>query len=164
MELFLEKAAAPLSAAGIELQIVGKTDEAFRAEMKERCPGVDFVGRVPEMTPYLLESRMGLIVEEFGGGFKLKTLEYIFHGLPLAGLEHAVEGLPLESPGNILLTPDTESLIVSIVGLIDDFDRLNEMRRTSLEICREAFRWEDRGRALFRALSELRPQGDTRQG
>ena len=164
LELFLEKAAAPLSAAGIELQIVGKTDEAFRAEMKERFPGVDFVGRVPEMTPYLLESRMGLIVEEFGGGFKLKTLEYIFHGLPLAGLEHAVEGLPLESPGNILLTPDTESLIVSIVGLIDDFDRLNEMRRTSLEICREAFRWEDRGRALFRALSELRPQGDTRQG
>jgi len=98
LELFLEQAAKPLADAGIELQIVGKTEEAFRAAMRKRFPNVNFVGRVLEMSPYLLNSRMGLIVEEFGGGFKLKTLEYIYHGLPLAGLNHAVEGLPLKSP------------------------------------------------------------------
>lgn len=156
LELFLEKAAAPLAADGIELQIVGKTDEEFRSAMKQRFPGVDFVGKVPEMTPYLLNSRMGLIVEEFGGGFKLKTLEYIFHGLPLAGLKHAVEELPLGSPENMLLKPDTCSLLEAIGGTIDDFDSLNRMQRTSLEICREAFRWEDRGRRLHEALCEIR--------
>lgn len=156
LELFLEKAAAPLAADGIELQIVGKTDEEFRSAMKQRFPGVDFVGKVPEMTPYLLNSRMGLIVEEFGGGFKLKTLEYIFHGLPLAGLKHAVEELPLGSPENVLLKPDTHSLLEAIGGTIDDFDFLNRMQRSSLEICREAFRWEDRGRRLHEALCEIR--------
>ncbi|MEM9018614.1 MAG: glycosyltransferase, partial [Verrucomicrobiota bacterium] len=74
LELFLEKAAKPLAKAGIELQIVGKTEESFREEMLKKFPEVDFVGRVPEMEPYLLSARMGLIVEEFGGGFKLKTL------------------------------------------------------------------------------------------
>jgi polysaccharide biosynthesis protein PslH len=156
LELFLEKSAASFAETGIELQIVGKTDEGFRDEMRKRFPRVDFVGRVPEMTPYLLESRMGLIVEEFGGGFKLKTLEYIFHGLPLAGLTCAVESLPLTCPENILLRDDTPSLVAAISEVIDDYDALNRMRRTSLEICREAFRWEERGRKLHKAISELR--------
>lgn len=156
LERFLEKASLPLAAAGIELQVVGKTEENFRRAMKERFPGVDFVGRVPEMTPYLVDARMGLIVEEFGGGFKLKTLEYIFHGLPLAGLDHAVESLPLRSPENILLAPDTPSLLESISRIIDDFETLNRMRRSSLEICREAFRWEERGQKLYDTLGEMR--------
>ncbi|MDF1860159.1 MAG: glycosyltransferase [Verrucomicrobiales bacterium] len=156
LEIFLEKAATPLAEAGIELQIVGKTEEQFRQEMIRKFPAVDFVGRVPEMEPYLLNARMGLIVEEFGGGFKLKTLEYIFHGLPLAGLFHAVEGLPLTSPEAILLTPDTDSLIQSVSEVIDDFDRLNHMRRHSIDVCEASFRWEDRGRKLFEEISELR--------
>lgn len=156
LELFLEKAAAPLEEAGIDLQIVGKTEEGFRQEMATKFPGVDFVGRVPEMSPYLLDSRAGLIVEELGGGFKLKALDYIFHGLPLAGLDHAVEGLPLASPENILLKPDTESLVAALAELIDDYDRLNQMRESSMQICEESFQWEDRGRDLYDAISSLR--------
>lgn len=156
LEIFLEKAAAPLAEAGVELQIVGKTDEGFRHDMLRRFPDVDFVGRVPEMSPYLLDARMGLIVEEFGGGFKLKALDYIFHGLPLAGLTHAVDGLPLKSPGQVLLTPTTESLVSGIIETIDDFDHLNSMRRDSLAICQEAFRWEDRGQKLFEAIASMR--------
>lgn len=156
LEIFLDKAAAPLADAGIELQIVGKTEEGFRREMLSHFPGVDFVGRVPEMSPYLLDARMGLIVEEFGGGFKLKALDYIFHGLPLAGLRHAVDGLPLKSPDEVLLKPTTELLIESIIATIDDFDQLNAMRRDSLSICQEAFRWEDRGQKLYDQIAEMR--------
>ena len=156
LERFLERASVPLQAAGIELQIVGKADDAYRQVIADRFPGVDMVGRVPEMTPFLLDARMGLIVEEFGGGFKLKTLEYIFHGLPLAGLDHAVEGLPLTSPENVLLTPDTDSLIRAIIERIDDFEALNRMQETSLEICKTSFQWEDRGRKLFDQIKEMR--------
>lgn len=158
LENFLEKAAKRFDETGIQLQIVGKTDESFRETMRQRFPEVDFVGRVPGMSPYLLDSRMGLIVEEFGGGFKLKTLEYIFHGLPLAGLNHAVEGLPLRSPENILLQSDIPILVESIVSMIDDFERLNAMQRTSLEICAGAFRWEDRGKRLFEAIHGMRAE------
>ncbi len=156
LERFLEQAAAPLADAGVGLQIVGKTDEDFRRAMIGRFPGVDFVGRVPEMTPYLLEARLGLIVEEFGGGFKLKTLEYLFHGLPLAGLVQAVEGLPLQSPGHLILERDVPALMRSVIDAIDDLDRLNAMRAGAFALCREAFRWEDRGRMLHEALLERR--------
>ncbi len=156
LERFLAQAAAPLAAAGIELQIVGKTDEDFRQATSARFPGVDFVGRVPEMTPYLLDARLGLIVEEFGGGFTLKTLEYLFHGLPLAGLVQAVEGLPLRSPEHLLLERDIPALVAAVVAAIDDLDRLNAMRKSAYDLCREAFRWEDRGRRLHEALREMR--------
>ncbi|MDF1825207.1 MAG: glycosyltransferase [Verrucomicrobiales bacterium] len=156
LERFLDAAAIPFAEAGIELQIVGKTEESFRAEMIRKFPDIDFVGSVPEMTPYLLNARMGLIVEEFGGGFKLKTLEYIFHGLPLAGLNHAVESLPLSSPEEILLTPDVPSLIAAVSSTIDNFERLNYMRQRSMSVCEDAFRWEDRGKKLFEEISELR--------
>ncbi len=157
LERFLEQAAAPLAAAGIGLQIVGKTDETFLQAMQQRFPGVDFVGRVAEMTPYLLEARLGLIIEEFGGGFKLKTLEYLFHGLPLAGLRHAVDGLPLRAPDHLILEQSIPALIDSIIAAIDDFSRLNAMRTSAAAICAEAFRWEDRGRALHDAISALNP-------
>ncbi|MAS93451.1 MAG: hypothetical protein CMO55_09690 [Verrucomicrobiales bacterium] len=163
LEIFLEKAAAKLADADIELQIVGKTDEEFRLAMKRRFPDVDFVGRVPEMEPYLLNSRMGLIVEEFGGGFKLKQLEYVFHGLPIAGLTCAVDGLPLSSPEQILLESTTEELMVSVIKTIDDLGRLNQMSQDSLQICQEEFRWADRGKRLFESLSDLRSFGKEKE-
>ena len=107
------------------------------------------------MTPHLLDARMGLVVEEFGGGFKLKTLEYLFHGLPLAGLVQAVEGLPLTSPDHLLLEEDVPSLLSAILPLIDDLDRLNAMRREAYTICREAFRWETRGAQLREAIETI---------
>jgi len=152
LERFLEKAAAPFAEAGVELQIVGKTDETFREQMLGRFPGVDFVGRVPSMEPYLRGARIGLIVEEFGGGFKLKALDYVFHSLPLAGLDQAVDGLPLRSPEQVFLAKDTPSLVQGVIDLIDDFTTLNRMQQDSLEICQQAFRWEDRGVALAKAL------------
>ncbi|MEM9284058.1 MAG: glycosyltransferase, partial [Verrucomicrobiota bacterium] len=103
----------------------------------------------------LIDSRMGLIVEEFGGGFKLKTLEYIFHGLPLAGLDHAVEGLPLECPQEILLASDVEQLLSGVIHAIDDLDRLNQMRENSYAACQSAFDWKDRGVALKEAIEGL---------
>ncbi|MCP5541069.1 MAG: glycosyltransferase [Akkermansiaceae bacterium] len=155
LERFLENSAKTFADMGVEMQIVGKADESFRREMKERFPAVEFTGRVPDVTPYLKEARFGLIVEEFGGGFKLKALEYVFHRLPLAGLRHAVDGMPLESPDDYLLMNTLPSLAREIAAAIDDVDRLNRMSRVSYEKCATAFEWEDRGRALHDAVSGI---------
>jgi len=156
LELFLDQAAEEFHKAGIELQIVGKADEAYKNAISQRYPSVSMVGRVPEVSPYLSNSRIGLIVEEHGGGFKLKSLEYIFHGLTLAGLEKAVDGLPLSSPEHILLTGNLAELVREVASVIDDLDRLNRMREQSYRICESTFRWEDRGRQLLNKLENLR--------
>lgn len=156
LELFLGESASFFEREGIEIQVVGKAEESFRQAMMKKFPGVSIVGKVPEMTPYLNEARMGLIVEEHGGGFKLKSLEYIFHGLPIAGLEKAVDGLPLRSPDHLVLSPDTSSLVREVAAAIDDIERLNDMSTQSMAICERSFRWEDRGQDLLRKIESLR--------
>ena len=156
LEIFLSKAAQTLADANIELQIVGKADPAFCDAMSKKYPTVKFEGRVPEMSPYLLNARMGLIVEELGGGFKLKQLDYIFHNLPIAGLTCGVDGLPMKSPDEILLKDDTENLMGAVADVIDDFDALNHMRAESFRQCSELFRWEDRGQMLKDKIQQLR--------
>lgn len=155
LESFLRDAAGSFAEAGVELQIVGKTDESFRRSIQDRYPTVEFVGRVPDMTPYLLDSRMGLIVETLGGGFKLKALDYLFHRLPLAGLTHAVDGLPHESPEEVLLMRTLPSMVREVVAAVDDVPRLNRMSEASFRKCEEAFEWRDRGRSLCEAISGL---------
>ncbi len=155
LESFLAVAAKPFAEAGVELQIVGKTEEGFRRSIAGRYPSVEFVGKVPEMSPYLLGARMGLIVETLGGGFKLKALDYLFHRLPLAGLRHAVEGLPHESPEEVLLMETMPSLVREVIAAVDDVPRLNRMSESSFRKCEAAFEWRDRGRRLHDALTAL---------
>ena len=155
LEFFLKVSSRMLEEAKVELQVVGKTDEYFREAISRQYPSVNFVGRVPSVEPYLLDARMGLIVETLGGGFKLKALDYIFHGLPLAGLRHAVEGLPLESPSEVLLLSSLPTLMREVIGAIDDIARLNRMSRACFEKCADAFHWEDRGRDLLAAIEAI---------
>ena len=97
---------------------------------------------------------MGLIVETLGGGFKLKALDYLFHRLPLAGLRHAVEGLPHESPGEVLLVGSMPDLIREVIAAVDDLPRLNRMSELSYRRCEAEFDWADRGRRLREAIEQ----------
>ena len=130
---FLAEAGSLFDRAGIEVQIVGKTDTAFVDEIVRRFPFCRFAANVRSVTPYLLSARLGLIVEELGGGFKLKALEYVFNGLPVAALDGAVEGMPLEAGREILKAPDLPGLVEKVAGKIDDFAWLKQARERALE-------------------------------
>lgn len=157
LERFLAKGASTLAEAGIELQVVGKAPEGFRQDISRRYPAVVFTGTVPEVSPYLREARFGLIVEELGGGFKLKALDYVFHSLPIAGLECSVTGVPLKSPNEILLAENTEDLIERVVARIDRYDLLNEQRAAAYRRCEREFDWSQRGAALRQFLTSPAP-------
>ncbi len=155
LELFLDRTAQAFADAKIELQIVGKAPDDFRESISQRFPSVSMVGRVPEMSPYLTDARVGLVIEEHGGGFKLKQLEYIFHGLPLVGLDKAIDGLPLSSPEQLILAQDFDGLVKEVADCIDDLPRLNQIRRDAYRICEASFNWADRGRDLVARLETM---------
>lgn len=153
---FLESAAEYFPAAKIDFQIVGKADPNEFATLAKRFPWASFQANVPSMDPHLREARIGLIPEALGGGFKLKALDYIFRGLPLASVEPALSGLPLE-PGVDAITADTPSELARIViEKIDDLNFLNHAAKSALANCRDAFHWRDRGKTLCRALQQPR--------
>ena len=89
-----------------------------------------------------------------GGGFKLKTLDYIFNRVPIAAMKGSMAGLPL-TPGLHYLSFDSMwKLAQGIVAVIDDIARLNSMQQAAYEQCDTGFDWSDRGRTLFGAIQQ----------
>lgn len=152
LETFLKAASDSFQKAGIGFQVVGKADPAWFAALANQHPWANFDANVPTVSPYLDQARIGLIPEALGGGFKLKALDYVFRGLPLASVEAALSGVPINPATEAIAAPDPESLARAVAAKIDDLDFLNHAAGRALEACRDAFHWEDRGATLAQAL------------
>jgi hypothetical protein len=97
---------------------------------------------------------MGLVVEETGGGFKLKALDYVFNHLPIAAIRGSMTGLPLTQGLDYLSFASMRELAQGVAAAIDDIERLNSMQRAAYEKCTAGFDWSDRGRTLFNAIRQ----------
>jgi hypothetical protein len=114
-----------LAAAGITLNVVGAVPPALKARLIAGRSHLRFHGRVPDVTDLVLLSRGGLVAELFGGGFKLKVLDYAFRRLPIFGLEQALAGMTPEEQSAMFVTTSLETLADVIVHRFEDIDELN---------------------------------------
>jgi hypothetical protein len=154
---FLQQGARRLAEAGIGIDVGGAIPGGFAAGLRRDFPEIRITGEVDDLRPLFQGSRIGLVAEEFGGGFKLKVLDYVFNRLPILAMSQAIEGMPLVNGQSILTVTDTTEMLESIVSVIDDFDRLNEIQEAAFRACDLQFNWSDRGAALARAIGSLAP-------
>lgn len=147
LESFLDSAAARLTRAGIELQIVGEVEAAYLADLRRRFPTVDVVGRVADVQPYMQGARVAL-VPDLLGGFKLKGLDYVFNRLPILAMRSALPGMPLEEGRSVGLFDSHSALAEGVVALIDDFASLNARQELAYAACADRFDWDRIGRRL----------------
>lgn len=152
LECFLAAADPLFRTEDIEFTVVGKADPVYFNTLSTRYQWASFHPNVPSIDHYLEGARIGIIPEELGGGFKLKALDYIFRGLPLAAITPALSGLPLDPTQDVISAEDPTSLAKAITLRIDDLDFLNSAAARALDKCRGAFRWSDRGDDLVQAL------------
>jgi polysaccharide biosynthesis protein PslH len=154
LSAFLETADLILQNAGIGIDIVGEAPNSFRKAWEARVKATRFHGFVEDLSDFLAARRMGLVVEQTGGGFKLKSLDYIFNRVPIAAMKGSMAGLPL-TPGLHYLSFDSmRNLAQGIAAAIDDISRLNFMQQAAYERCDTGFDWSDRGRTLYDALRQ----------
>ena len=149
---FLTAADPVLAAAGVELAIGGRVPKQFQDEMAPLLKATRFIGWVDDVDQFLGGCRIGVIAEPLGGGFKLKSLDYIFHGVPIAAVRGSVAGLPLEPGVDTIEAADDAELARMIVDAIDDDGRLQALADRARERCRAAFAWPTRGRAIIDAV------------
>lgn len=154
LESFLAVAAPRLAAAGIALKIVGAAQPDYLNFLRANFPTVTFTGHVPDVAPYMADARAAL-VPDLLGGFKLKSLDYVFNRLPIMGIQGSVPGLPLEPDRTILLYPDHEALADAVCQVIDDVDRLDRIQNGAYEACRLGFCWRTIGLALLGAINGI---------
>ena len=141
-----------LAAAGVETLVIGHVPAGLRRRLQR--PGLRFAGEQADLAAGLAAGRIGLVAEALGGGFKMKVLDYIFHGLTVAALPGGLTGLPAAARANALEAATPAALAGAILAAIDDVARLAEMRAGAFQAAGRAFGWQDRGEALLSAIKE----------
>jgi glycosyltransferase involved in cell wall biosynthesis len=153
---FLLEVDHSFAAAGIVIDVVGTIPETLRAHLQPRLRATQFHGFVDDPSQIFRRSRYGLVIEETGGGFKLKTLDYIFNGLPVAALRGSLEGVPDAVAAHFLVEGNVSSLGNAIIATIGDEQRLCSMRSGALAAAKNKFDWGNNARSFISALQDLR--------
>ncbi len=146
-------AADPIFArAGVELVVGGKVPESFVAEFAGQLNATTFLGWVDDLGAVVRTCRIGVISEPLGGGFKMKSLDYVFNDVPIAALVGAAAGLPLTAGGETLEAENEVALAEAIVAAIDDPARLQSMAESARVSCEQVFSWDVAGAALVASV------------
>lgn len=154
LEAFLTIAEPVLSAAGIELQIVGGAEESYLASLRRRFQTVEFTGAVPDVRPFMANARVALVPDQLGG-FKLKALDYVFNRAPILAMDIAVPGTPLENGASIRLFSNHRALADGVVTIIDDLPTLNRQQNLAFDACVSSFAWDTVGKRLLEGIRHL---------
>lgn len=155
LEAFLRAADGRLADAGVALDVIGDAPADFIARIDKGLRATRFLGFVPDLAAATNDYRFGLIVEETGGGFKLKVLDYIFRRLPVAALDGSFRGVPAAVSDNFLIASNASALADAILAHIDDIEDLNRRQSTAFSAARGLYDWNTNGRRLRAAAEAL---------
>jgi polysaccharide biosynthesis protein PslH len=108
-------------------------------EGKNHFRATRFPGFVEDLEPIFRSVRIGIVAERTGGGFKLKTLDYIFNRVPIAAITGGVAGLPLTPGLHYLSFESIRELAQGVVAVIDDMERFNYLQQAAYEKCSTGF-------------------------
>jgi glycosyltransferase involved in cell wall biosynthesis len=148
LEEFIAVADPRFAEAGAELQVIGNSDSGLLDTLRRQVRATKLVGEVPEVESYLENSRIAIVPERTGGGFKLKVLDYVFNRLPVAAIAGSVAGTPLRPLESILTFDSLERLAAGVIRALDDLPLLNRLQDCAYAACVDRFDWRRRGESF----------------
>ena len=102
-------------------------------------PGVELVANPEDLSGLFLRSHFSVIPLSAGGGTRIKILEAMAWGLPVAATSLAAEGQGFTDNEEIVISDSDEGLAGLIVALCSDPERLERQRRQAWETVRLHF-------------------------
>lgn len=130
----------PVGGAGGRLLVAGGGAPPVLRALAER-PGIELVGYVGELEPFLGDLRAAVVPLWQGAGVKLKTLTFMAAGIPLAGTPVALEGIAAEDGRHCLLADDPEGLVSALRRLLDDADLARRIGSAGRALVAERYTW-----------------------
>ncbi len=100
----------------IELTVVGADPPASLNNVR----GINVVGYVPSMIPFLSDARLSIAPLRSGAGMKGKVGEALGAGLPVIATSVASEGMHLTSGDNVVIADDADGFAQAIIRSYND--------------------------------------------
>jgi glycosyltransferase involved in cell wall biosynthesis len=118
-------------------------------------PGVNFIGHVPDLEPWLTRLRITVAPLRYGAGAKGKVVSSLAYGVPCVVSPIAAEGMGLMEGVQVTVGRSAEELAECIVSLYADPGRWLELSDAGIALVQERYSFEhgvDLLRSLLRAL------------
>tara|TARA_R110001583_G_scaffold33308_2_gene112496 strand:- start:3255 stop:3845 length:591 start_codon:yes stop_codon:yes gene_type:complete len=140
--------------AGVIVRVAGKMTNEFRLSCLERYPFIEIIPNFENVNLVLKDVRMALVLERVGGGFKLKTLDYIFNRIPVVAYKESINGSGLVDGESCFVVDNVEEACSVVNEYIDNLDELNLMHDNAFNRTLDKFSWETRVNELVSFLKE----------
>lgn len=105
---------------GAQLSVVGRSPSAAMRRLANQGTGINVVGTVPDVRPYLERGAVSIVPLRIGGGTRLKIFEAMAAGIPIVSTTIGAEGLPIVSGDHLLIADSPEAQTAAIVSLLKD--------------------------------------------
>jgi polysaccharide biosynthesis protein PslH len=103
---------------GVAVDLVGPDSDGRLTRVQG--PGVNVVGEVAELHPWMDAASVVALPIRTGGGMRVKTLESLAAGKAVVATSLAVAGLEVENGNHLLVADGTEAFTEAVVALLTD--------------------------------------------
>lgn len=122
------------------LEIVGaRPPEEVRA--LSRIEGVTVHADVPDVVPFLEHSRVAVVPVRIGTGSRLKALEAMAAGRPVAGTTIGLGGLDVRPGHDVLIADEADALASAVVRCLRDSELTAALGARGRAIVEERYGW-----------------------
>ena len=126
---------------GLSLNIVGPNAPNSIMALQAN-PGINFIGYVEDIRPYLWQAAICVVPLLSGGGTRLKILEAMAAQLPVVSTHIGAEGLQITHEKNILIADTPRQFAESVLRLYHQPDVAQKIALNGHILAKESYDWE----------------------
>jgi glycosyltransferase involved in cell wall biosynthesis len=125
-----------------ELAVVGRRPVA-RVQALAALEGVHVHADVPEIVSHLQRARVAVVPVRVGTGSRVKALEAMAAGRPVAGTSIGLEGIDVTAGRDVLVGDTAEALARAVVRLLTDRGLAERTAAAGRELVERRYRWPE---------------------
>jgi sugar transferase (PEP-CTERM/EpsH1 system associated) len=114
----------------------------FAARRLARTPGVELVGGVPDVRPYLGAAAVAVVPLRVARGLQNKVLEAMAMGKPVVATPQALEGVGATSGVHLCQAATPDQWVQALSDLLSDCDLRSRLGDAARVLVAERFEWE----------------------
>jgi glycosyltransferase involved in cell wall biosynthesis len=138
-----------------KLTLIGRSDGVDTRAMM--APGVELLGEVPDIRPYVHRAAIVAVPVRIGGGTRLKVVEGLAMGKPIVSTTLGCEGLAVRDGEHLLIGDDPAAFASRIFDVFENPQRSGDLGRAGRRLVEGRYSWDlagERLEALYRRLTD----------
>lgn len=123
--------------------------------LREKIPGVNFLGEVPDAVDFVTKHAIALAPLRSGSGLKVKVLEAMALGRAVLGTSIALEGIPAQDRRHCLLANTPEDFVRQVNRLMENPQLAVQLGQVARELIQAEFDYRDVAHKLMASIQSI---------